>query len=153
MLRPVRRPLAALLAVSGVFCGCGGGPSDTERVHDVVEAFGEASAAKDYQRLCDDLLAPKLVTEVESAGLPCELALKQGLGDVSAPRLTIGTIRVAGDPPTRAARSGARPTPRPRTSSPRRRASRPRATHCSSCAWTMPGGLRPSRSDHLGARA
>src|SRR3954453_5210675 len=97
MLRPVRRPLAALLAVSGVFCGCGGGPSDTERVHDVVEAFGEASAAKDYQRLCDDLLAPKLVSDVESAGLPCELALKQGLGDVSAPTLTIGTITVSGD--------------------------------------------------------
>jgi hypothetical protein len=77
MLRPVRRPLAAVLAVSGVFFGCGEGPSDTERVHDVVEAFGQASAAKDYQRLCDDLLAPKLVSEVESAGLPCELAVSR----------------------------------------------------------------------------
>jgi putative lumazine-binding protein len=108
MLRPVRRPLAAVLAVSGVFFGCGGGPSDTERVHDVVEAFGEASAAKDYQRLCDDLLAPKLVSEVESAGLPCELAVKQGLGDVSAPQLTIGTIRVKGDSATADVQSSAK---------------------------------------------
>jgi len=100
MLRPVRRPIVAVLAVSGVFCGCGDGPPDTERVHDVVEAFGQASAAKDYQRLCDDLLAPKLVSEVESTGLPCELAVKQGLGDVVAPRLTIGTIRVKGDSAT-----------------------------------------------------
>jgi hypothetical protein len=76
-------------------------------VHDAVEAFGEASAAKDYQRLCDDLLAPKLVSEVESAGLPCELALKQGLGDVSAPKLTIGTIRVAGDAATADVQSSA----------------------------------------------
>src|SRR5689334_9454242 len=107
MLRPVRRPIVAVLAVSGVFCGCGDGPSDTERVHDVVEAFGQASAAKDYQRLCDDLLAPKLVSEVESTGLPCELALKQGLGDVSSPKLTIGTIRVKGDNATADVQSSA----------------------------------------------
>ena len=108
MLRPVRRPIAALLAVSGVFAGCGDGPSDTERVHDAVEAFGEASAAKDYQRLCDDLLAPKLVSEVESTGLPCELAVKQGLGDVSAPQLTIGTIRVTGASATADVQSSAK---------------------------------------------
>jgi len=97
MLRPVRRPIVAVLAVSGAFAGCGGGPSDTERVHDAVEAFGEASAAKDYQRLCDDLLAPKLVEDVERVGLPCEVALKQGLGDVEAPTLTIGRIAVDGE--------------------------------------------------------
>ena len=108
MLRPVRRPIVAVLAVSGVFCGCGGGPPDTEQVHDVVEAFGQASAAKDYQRLCDDLLAPQLVSEVESAGLPCELALKQGLGEVSSPRLTIGTIQVNGDDATADVQSSAK---------------------------------------------
>ena len=108
MLRPVRRPIVAVLAVSGLFCGCGDGPPDSERVHDAVEAFGQASAAKDYQRLCDDLLAPKLVSEVESAGLPCELALKQGLGDVAAPKLTIGTIRVTGDSATADVQSSAR---------------------------------------------
>jgi hypothetical protein len=100
MLRPVRRPLAAVLAISGAFAACGGGPSDVERVHAAVEAFGKASAAKDYQQLCDDLLAPKLVSDVEAAGLPCEAALKQGLGDVSSPRLTIGTIKVSGDSAT-----------------------------------------------------
>ena len=107
MLRPVRRPIAAVLAVSGAFAGCGGGPSDTEKVHDVVEAFGKASAAKDYQQLCDDLLAPKLVSEVEAAGLPCEVALKQGLGEVSSPRLTIGEIRVSGDAATADVQSSA----------------------------------------------
>jgi hypothetical protein len=107
MLRPVRRPIVAVLAVSGLFCGCGDGPSDTEQVHDVVQAFGQASAAKDYQRLCDELLAPKLVSKIESAGLPCELAFKQGLGDVSTPRLTIGTIRVDGDSATADVQSSA----------------------------------------------
>jgi ketosteroid isomerase-like protein len=107
MLRPVHRPIVAVLAVSGVFAGCGAGPSEVERVHDVVEAFGKASAAKDYQRLCDDLLAPKLVSEVEAAGLPCEVALKQGLGEVSSPRLTIGEIRVSGDAATADVQSSA----------------------------------------------
>jgi hypothetical protein len=107
MLRLVRRPFVAVLAVLGAVCGCGGGPSDSERVHDAVEAFGKASAAKDYQQLCDDLLAPKLVEEVESSGLPCEVALKQGLGDVSSPRLTIGKVTVSGDSATADVQSSA----------------------------------------------
>jgi hypothetical protein len=105
MLRAVRRLIVALLVVGAT--GCGGGPSDTERVHDTVEAFGRATAAKDYQRLCDDLLAPKLVSEVERVGLPCEVALKQGLGDVEAPTLTIGRIEVRGDTATAAVQSAA----------------------------------------------
>ena len=107
MLRPVRRPLAALLALAGLLCGCGGGPSDTDRVHAVVAAFGQATADKDYQRLCDQLLAPKLVGEVEQQGLPCEVALKQGLGEVKAPALTIGQIEVKGDSATADVRSTA----------------------------------------------
>ena len=101
MLRVVRRSLVAVFLVGAGFFACGdSGPSDTEQVHSVVEAFGQATAAKDYQRLCDDLLAPKLVSEVESTGLPCEVALKQGLGDVQAPTLTIGQITVTGDSAT-----------------------------------------------------
>ena len=101
MLRPVRGSLVAIFLVGAGFSGCGdSGPSDTEQVHSVVEAFGQATAAKDYQRLCDDLLAPKLVDDVESAGLPCEAALKQGLGSVSSPKLTIGQITVTGDSAT-----------------------------------------------------
>ena len=97
MLRPVRGPLVALLLAGAGVSGCGGGLSDTEQVHAAVEAFGKATAAKDYQRLCDTLLAPALVDRVESVGLPCEVALRQGLGDVKAPTLTIGKIAVDGE--------------------------------------------------------
>jgi hypothetical protein len=107
MLRPVRRPLAALLLVGAGVSACGGGPSDAEQVRSVVAAFGAASAAKDYQRLCDRLLSPKLVSKVESVGLPCEVALRQGLGDVRQPRLTIGRITVDGDRATAEVRSTA----------------------------------------------
>lgn len=105
MLRPVRRPL--VVALAALLAACGGGPSEAERVHAAVEAFGEASAAKDYQRLCDELLAPDLVEQVESAGLPCEVALRQGLGDVSSPRLTIGKVTVSGETATADVRSTA----------------------------------------------
>jgi hypothetical protein len=106
MLRPVWRLVALAFLLCGVVA-CGEEVSDAERVRSAVEAFGNASAAKDYQRLCDDLLAPRLVEEVESAGLPCEVALKQGLGDVSSPRLTIGAIHVDGDKATADVRSSA----------------------------------------------
>ena len=130
MLRPVRHLTAALLGLSVALSGCGGGPSDSEQVHDVVEAFGAATKAKDYQRLCDDLLAPKLVDEVERVGLPCEVALRQGLGEVRSPELTIGRIEVKGDRATADVRIV------------RGRASRPRATCWSSSASATPGGLR-----------
>jgi hypothetical protein len=106
MLRAVRRLYAALLVLGTALCACGG-PSESERVHSAVEAFGHATAAKDYQRLCDSLLAPSLVEEVEAAGLPCEVALRQGLGDVRSPRLTIGRITVNGDDATAEVRSAA----------------------------------------------
>ena len=107
MLRAVRRLIVALLVLGATLSGCGGGPSDAEQVQATVEAFGRATAAKDYQRMCDELLAPKLVSEVERAGLPCEVALRQGLGDVKAPTLTIGRIEVRGDNATAEVRSTA----------------------------------------------
>ena len=106
MLRPVRRLTAALLGLSFVVSGCGGTP-DPEKVRGVVEAFGKASAAKDYKRLCETLLAPKLVEEVERVGLPCEQALEQGLGQVRSPQLTIGKIAIDDDNATVQVRTAA----------------------------------------------
>lgn len=79
-----------------VLAGCGGA-SPREEVQTTVTRFAEASATKDYQALCDELLAPSLVQNVEQYGLPCELAIKQGLGDVREPKLTLGKITVRED--------------------------------------------------------
>jgi hypothetical protein len=106
MLRPVRRLTAVLLGLSFVVSGCGGTP-DPEKVRAVVETFGRASAAKDYQRICETLLAPKLVEEVERVGLPCEQALQRGLGQVRSPQLTIGRIDVDDDKATVQVRTAA----------------------------------------------
>jgi hypothetical protein len=108
MLRHVRRPPVALAAAMLALGGCGGGPSDADQVRAAVVAFGRATAGKDYARLCHDLLAPRLVDEVEAAGLSCEAALKQGLGSVEDPKLTIGQITVDGDSARAQVRTSAR---------------------------------------------
>ena len=106
MLRPVRylaAPLALLL-----LAGCGdSGPPPEEQVRSTVAAFARATAAKDYRTLCEGLLSPDLVEDVESIGLPCEDALERGLGDVEDPRLSIGEVTVKGDAATVETRTSA----------------------------------------------
>jgi hypothetical protein len=107
MLRPVCRLLVALLvALAAAGCG-GGGPSQEDQVRAAVDAFGKATAAKDYAKLCGQLLAPKLLEQVRSAGLSCEKALAQGLGDVRRPRLVVGRVTVDGDSATAEVRTSA----------------------------------------------
>ena len=107
MLRPVRRLFVALLAGIALV-GCGGGPTEEEQVRDTVDAFSKATAAKDYDKLCKQLLAPKLLEQVEQAGLPCEVALSKGLGEVKDPKVTIGQITVNGDSATADIRTSAK---------------------------------------------
>ena len=111
MLRLVRRPLVALAAAALALGGCGSGPSDEQQVRSAVLSFGRATAGKDYQRMCDDLLAPRLVDKIKQAGLPCEVALQKGLGGVHDPQLTLGRISVHGDAATAEVRTSARGQP------------------------------------------
>ena len=91
-----RRAVLAVLTIVAL-AGCGKDAKPEDEVRDVVTRFGEASAKQDYQVICDDLLAQSLVRNVEQFGLPCELAFKQGIGDVRAAKLTIGAVTVTGD--------------------------------------------------------
>ena len=84
--------------VLAVLMGCGDkGPTPEQQVRTTVSDFGHATAAKDYETICQRLLAPKLIEDVTSIGLPCERALERGLGQVKDPRLTIGTVKIDGD--------------------------------------------------------
>jgi hypothetical protein len=100
---------AALLSAAVLFAaGCGadqeggggaGGGSglpDDQQVRAIVARFGIATRAKDYQTICDQLLADTLVRTVESIGLPCESALQKGLADVRDPRLEIRQVSIGG---------------------------------------------------------
>jgi hypothetical protein len=87
----------AALAAAPVLGGCGGGPSDEQQVREALRVFASATERRDYQRLCDEVFAPKLLSGLEQIGLPCELAMKQSLGTVRNPRLTVGKVTVADD--------------------------------------------------------
>ena len=104
----MRGVLAACAVAAALLAGCGESePSAEQQVRDTVTAFGRATEAKDYQRLCDRILAPQLVEEVNQVGLPCEVALQQGLRDVRDPKLTIGAIKVTDERATAEVRTSA----------------------------------------------
>ena len=104
----MRRALAALAAAALVLAGCGDDkPSDEDQVRTTLTSFSRATAAKDYQTICDKLLAPTLIDDLKKIGLPCEIALQQGLGDVRQPRLLVGAVTVKGKRATADVRSSA----------------------------------------------
>jgi ketosteroid isomerase-like protein len=91
--------LLASLTVAAAAAGCGAdteGGDDAQAVRDVVTRFGDASRARDYQTICDRLLADALIQKVEAIGLPCETALQKGLADVRDPRLQVRDVAVSG---------------------------------------------------------
>jgi hypothetical protein len=94
----VRRAIACALAgVALLAAGCGDTQSDQEEVRETVTELGRATEQKDYQALCDRILAPSLIDELKEVGLPCEVALQQALGEVEDPKLTIGKVTVNGE--------------------------------------------------------
>jgi hypothetical protein len=102
------RRLAAALVLALALAGCGdSGPTDEQQVRATLSAFSKATAAKDYQQLCDRILAPSLIADLKKIGLPCEIALQQGLGDVKQPRLIVGAVKVKGKTATAQVRTSA----------------------------------------------
>lgn len=100
----VRRATTGAVAVAALLvlaAGCGTKeksapkvPPAEAQVRRVVQRYAAATATKDYQEICDRLVAPALAQNVESLGLPCELAFKQGLQDVRNARIRVDGVRV-----------------------------------------------------------
>lgn len=94
---PLRRLSAILAAVLVALPLAACGRSDEREVRDTLEGFAEATARKDYQRLCDELFSERLVEQVRQT-VPCEVALRNSsLGDARSPKLEIRRITVDGD--------------------------------------------------------
>ena len=94
----MRRALAVAALAAGLLAGCGdSGPTSEEQVRQTLAEFGRATAAKDYQALCDRVFAPQLVRKLTQIGLPCEVAMQQSFEKVENPRLTIGKVTIAAD--------------------------------------------------------
>jgi ketosteroid isomerase-like protein len=100
-----RTTLTALLAAALLLGACG--RSDEREVRDTLESYTKAIASKDYQALCDDLLAEELIDNLRRVGAPCEIALQQGLKDVEKPTIVVESVKVDGDTATAVARTDA----------------------------------------------
>ena len=97
--------MLALVLALPFAAGCGS--DDEGDVRDTLAAFAEATAKKDYQRICDDLLAPALLENLRRTNLPCEVALKTGLEDRRRPQLRVLSVRVDDDTASARVRSTA----------------------------------------------
>ncbi|MDX6676390.1 MAG: hypothetical protein QOE31_442 [Solirubrobacteraceae bacterium] len=95
----VRIVVWGLLAIVVVFGALQlrGGRDDDKLVRQSLERYEQASSRKDYQALCDDLLARSYVKQTASSGLPCEVALRTALEDVRNPTLDVLSVEVNGD--------------------------------------------------------
>lgn len=72
-------------------------PDREEEVRETLDRYAAATREKDYQTLCDELLASELVERIRNAGLPCEVALRTGLENRRNPRLEVLSVEVNGD--------------------------------------------------------
>jgi hypothetical protein len=71
-----------------------GGPSEEEQVRQAAERFGQAVAAGEYTRLCEEMLAKELVSKLSTVALPCPVALARGWENVQRPTLRVLEVKV-----------------------------------------------------------
>jgi hypothetical protein len=103
---PARFPTVVALLCALLLSACGR-ESEEREVRDTLETFAKATAAKDYQRLCDELFSEKLVNEVNET-YPCELALKNSdLATAKDPKLEVRSVKIEGERATARVRSSA----------------------------------------------
>ena len=87
--------MVALAAVAA--CALGGcGQSTSQQVQAKVQQFATAVKEHDGATLCDQILAPSLLTHFTAIGLPCTQAMKVFLVSVHDPSLAVGRVVVTG---------------------------------------------------------
>ena len=103
---PARALLVVALTLTTALAACGR-ESKEDDVRTALDRFATATAAKDFQTICDDIFSPKLVDQF-SQTIPCELALgRSSLNDAEKPTLRIVKISVDGDKATARVRTAA----------------------------------------------
>jgi len=89
--RALGLPVLLLALVAATGCG---GASDEKKVRATLTRYERASARQDYAQLCDKVLARSLVAHLSRVGLPCQQAVRTGLGSLQAPKLQVLKIKV-----------------------------------------------------------
>ena len=93
------------LTTAAALAGCAGGAARAPRaegpaqdVANVVKALERATAEKDYNEICFELLSDRVRAEV--GGVRCPGRLRRTAGEIEDPRIQIRTIRLRGDEAT-----------------------------------------------------
>jgi hypothetical protein len=114
LLRKVGNPLRKLAALQGkqriaafvilgvvvvvVVLALRPGPNEEKDVRATLDRYAQATRAKDYQALCDDLFARDIVSGLSDVGLPCEVALRNSSFEtVRNPQLRVLGVEVSGE--------------------------------------------------------
>jgi hypothetical protein len=82
--------LAAALALSG--CGA----SASVQIQAKLQQFAHAVAQHDAHTLCGEVLAPRLISRLNAAGLTCDEAMTTFVQSVSSPTLSVSKVTVHG---------------------------------------------------------
>ena len=85
---------AATLAIALAAAGCGS--SNEAQVRDTLARYEQAAARQDYDALCNKVLARSLIDRLAQVGLPCDQALRIGLGTVRNPKLEVLKVKITG---------------------------------------------------------
>jgi len=88
------RKLSVIVAAALLSAGCGASASD--QVKAKVRELARTAAEHNYHRICDDVLAPSLVSRLRSYGISCERAMNIALSGVRDPAISIGSTTVKG---------------------------------------------------------
>ena len=84
----------AFLGAAYALAGCGA--SQRDEVQAKVQQFARATAARDTSTLCQQVLAPSLLTRLAGADLSCRQAMALFVQSVRNPTVSIARISIKG---------------------------------------------------------
>jgi hypothetical protein len=104
--------IAAVLAL--VLSGCGAATSTQndkfkgtqQDVVKVVDSLAQAGSRGDADRICTEILAKQLVTELKSAGGDCVTEMDRAIKDASDYDLQVTSVKITGNNATAQVRQG-----------------------------------------------
>ncbi|HEX6023009.1 MAG TPA: hypothetical protein VFZ00_13500 [Solirubrobacter sp.] len=107
-----RALIAVALALPLTACGAQATNSASEfegeqaKVAELVDQLAAAGRAGDAEKICNEILAKQLVTELKSAGGDCVKEMDRAIDDASDFDLRVRSVKIAGDTATAQVRQG-----------------------------------------------
>ena len=110
----MRRTLALVASLTLSLSACGGATSsqnskfkgEQQEVAKVVDSLASAGSRGDADRICTEILAKQLVTELKSAGGDCVTEMDRAIKDASDYDLQVTSVKVNGSTATAQVRQG-----------------------------------------------